>query len=578
MGAYDKRPVVRVAGQEHACWQGEAEIARVLREAADRCNAKRIVVECYPGVFSHGIERLVQRAFPEAVLFDSRQAMLDPEGIESLLRDDITDDELFGFMTRREIDCYFDPEKMHALRQRIASAPRAIICGVGSAYVADAELLVYADLARWEIQQRFRRGEAGNVGADNERQKASLKYKRAFFTDWRICDRFKRELMPRWDFVLDTASGVPKMASAEAVRQGLRECLRRPFRLVPFFDPGPWGGQWMKEVCDLDRSEPNFAWCFDCVPEENSLLLGFGQTEFELPALDLLFAHPRELLGDAVYGRFGTEFPIRFDLLDTMGGGNLSLQVHPSTDFIRERFGMPYTQDESYYLLDAADDATIFLGLKEDTDPDAMFEALRTAQAGGEFDAEKYVDRYPVRKHDHISIPAGTIHCSGAGGMVLEISSTPFIFTFKLWDWGRMGLDGMPRPLNIDRGERVIRRERRGRWVRRELLNRVEEVARGDGWREERTGLHESEFIETRRHWFTGTVPHLTDGSVHVLNLVEGREAVVESPSGAFEPLVVHYAETFIVPAAVGEYTLRPWGESQGKRCATVKASVRHKA
>ncbi len=60
-----------------------------------------------------------------------------------------------------------------------------------------------------------------------------------------------------------------------------------------------------------------------------------------------------------------------------------------------------------------------------------------------------------------------------------------------------------------------------------------------------------------------------------MLNLVEGCEAVVESPAGAFEPFVVHYAETFIVPAAVGDYTLRPYGASQGKECATVKAFVR---
>ena len=89
------------------------------------------------------------------------------------------------------------------------------------------------------------------------------------------------------------------------------------------------------------------------------------------------------------------------------------------------------------------------------------------------------------------------------------------------------------------------------------------------------TGLHEREFIETRRHSFTGTVPHDTHGGVNVLNLVQGEEAVVESPSGAFQPYVVHYAETFIVPAAVGKYTIRPYGAAVGTECATMKAFVR---
>lgn len=56
---------------------------------------------------------------------------------------------------------------------------------------------------------------------------------------------------------------------------------------------------------------------------------------------------------------------------------------------------------------------------------------------------------------------------------------------------------------------------------------------------------------------------------------MEGKEAIVESPSGKFEPFIVHYAETFIIPAAVGEYTIAPYGESAGKEIATIKAYVR---
>ena len=103
-------------------------------------------------------------------------------------------------------------------------------------------------------------------------------------------------------------------------------------------------------------------------------------------------------------------------------------------------------------------------------------------------------------------------------------------------------------------------------------------VGSGDGWKEERTGLHKREFIETRRHWFTGTVLHCTNGGVNVLNLCEGEEAIVESTNGSFAPFIVHFAETFIVPAAVGCYTIRPHGRSEGKQCATIKAYVRTRA
>jgi mannose-6-phosphate isomerase class I len=68
-----------------------------------------------------------------------------------------------------------------------------------------------------------------------------------------------------------------------------------------------------------------------------------------------------------------------------------------------------------------------------------MEKELRRAQEDDTwFDANKYVNQWPVRRHDHLLIPAGTIHCSGRNRMVLEISATPYIFTFKLWDWGRL--------------------------------------------------------------------------------------------------------------------------------------------
>jgi hypothetical protein len=107
------------------------------------------------------------------------------------------------------------------------------------------------------------------------------------------------------------------------------------------------------------------------------------------------------------------------------------------------------------------------------------------------------------------------------------------------------------------------------------LLDQVEQLGSGSGWTEERTGLHELEFIEVRRHWFTEAVHHDTKGTVNVLNLVEGAQAVVESPGGSFDPFVVSYAETFIVPAAVGAYTIRPYGPGAGQKLATVKAFVR---
>ena len=576
---YEKFPVCQVSGWESESWEGWPRILERLTAFA-RSEPGTICFECYPGVFEEIlIDTLQEGLRPKALIMTSGLLKSPPE-IELLVSSLLGDDPVFGRMNSLKIEDFFDCGKLHTARERVKNWKQGLLIIVGtgaSLLTSEPNLLVYADMARWEIQQRQRRNAIGNLGADNLQESPGQKYKRAFFVDWRAADHLKRPLLEKIDFWLDTNGDTPKLVTGRAVRDGLKQVSRRPFRVVPYFDPGPWGGHWMEKVCGLPQGRPNYAWCFDCVPEENSLLLGFGGTCVEIPAMNLTLLYPRELLGDAVFSRFGAEFPIRFDFLDTMGGGNLSLQVHPKTQFIREHFGMQYTQDESYYLLDAGDDGSVYLGLKTHIDREAMIRELKTAQEDGvSFSAEKYVNRFPAKKHDHFLIPAGTIHCSGRNSMVLEISATPYIFTFKLWDWDRLGLNGLPRPIHLDHGLENIVWNRDTEWVQQNLINRIEPMGEGPGWCEERTGLHELEFIETRRHWFSGPTPHETHDTVNVLNLIEGEEVVVESSTHAFDPFVVHYAETFIVPAITGAYKISPTGQSIGKRCATIKASVRN--
>ena len=588
---YDKFPVVQVSASPGNCQVGWSSIVEAIVGAIPFATNERLhgashnartvlCVECYPGVFDDQVEQALAAGLRPTLTVRTSALFKNSGEVDALVGHYLGDDPVFGRMNGIGVDDFFDPQKLAAARESIAKSRGLVfVVGTGAAHVVyEADVLVFADMARWEIQMRYRRNEIGNLGADNVSASVAERYKRAYFVDWRAADRLKQKLLPEIDFLLDTNDpNTPKMIPGDALREALRIAAHRPFRVVPYFDPGPWGGHWMEKVCGLSpEGVPNHAWCFDCVPEENSMLLGFGNVKVEIPSINLVFQHPHELLGEAVHARFGKEFPIRFDFLDTMGGGNLSLQVHPLTEYIQDKFGMNYTQDESYYLLDAGDDGCVYLGLREEINCDAMLRDLRVAQSGGHaFPAESYVNVWPAKKHDHFLLPAGSIHCSGKNSMVLEISATPYIFTFKLWDWGRLGLNGLPRPIHLDHGEANIQWDRTTNWVRRNLVNHITPLASGDGWREERTGLHEREFIETRRHWFTGMVPHRGTGGVNVLNLVEGREAVVESPTGAFEPFVVHYAETFIVPAAVGDYTIRPFGEAEGKECATIKAFVR---
>ena len=510
MKGYDRYPAKKIGNTKGSVFKGETSILERLR--SDLYGESRtLVLETYPGVSQGEIIKLVRSLSPDLSVSAS-DMLKDPEKLQPLLEEILTDDRVFARMYRGELSDFADPERKKALEEKIRSSRgRTVVWGFGASLLCadllrekrgDGKIkafLVYCDITRWEIQLRLRSG-MSNALSDNPDEDILKKYKQGYFLEWRLADRIKEKCLKEMDYYLDCSrDGDFVMITAGLFDRLLDEEVSGPFRLVPYFDPGVWGGQWMKKVCGLDPSAPNYAWSFDGVPEENSLLFDLEGTMLEMPAMNLTLMRPGKLLGKRVFDIYGAEFPIRFDFLDTMGGQNLSLQVHPTREYIASEFGMTYTQDESYYILDAGEGACVYLGLKEEADREEMFRALRRAQAGEEaFDAEKYVNKIPASKHDHFLIPAGTVHCSGKNAMVLEISATPFIFTFKLWDWGRLGLDGKPRPINIERGEKVLK-ERRTAWVMENLVNSTEVIRQEEGFTEEHTGLHPLEPIETRR-------------------------------------------------------------------------------
>lgn len=574
---YNKTPVEHIYtdGLKGAYDQID-EIKKVILGTCQTHPSDRVVLimDCYPGVNEKEVFSILFNDIEFEKIIKSDECAKNIADIDEMISRNLTDDRVFGVLSHHSLIEFFDADKIAEAKKGIDQVSKGLVLiyGVGASLIYQPDVLIYCDLARWEIQQRYRSGMA-NWLCENYKEDTLKKYKRGFFVEWRVADRHKVSIFNGIEYFLDTTTRDYKLMKGEIVREGLQQVSKKPFRVVPFFDPGVWGGQWMKEVCDLPQETKNYAWCFDCVPEENSLLLESDGVVIEIPSIDLVLMQPVSLLGDKVHARFGTEFPIRFDFLDTMGGQNLSLQVHPLTEYIQNTFGMHYTQDESYYMLDAGEDACVYLGVKTGTNPTELISALTEAKETAQFDDAKYVNKFPAKKHDHFLIPAGTIHCSGSNSMVLEISATPFIFTFKLWDWNRLGLDGKPRPVHIEHGKHNIQYNRDTEWVSNNLINRIEVLDEREGYKEERTGLHEREFIETRRYWFSDSFELNTNDGVQVFNLIEGDEIVISSIDGSFKPYTVHYAETFIVPAAVGEFIISP--KTKGKTYGVIRAYVR---
>lgn len=569
-GNYDLHPSVPIKTQNKA-YVGWDDIRKIIR-ARMKDGARTVVVDFYPGVDKTEVEQNL-KLLPAGHFVDAEECALPEEELNTKLYPYLTDDRTFGFVCRWEPDFLFDRDRLKEKAEEVSSySGTQIIYGVGASFLTTGDLYIYCDMPRREIELRYHGG-MSNWHAHNSDLDYSKRYKRGYFVEWHLADQNKIRHLHEIDYLIDTVRpNDPRMISGDTLFDALRQTAGQPFRVEPYFDKGVWGGNWMMHAFKLPPAV-NYAWCFDCVPEENTLNLDINDTIVSIPCNDLIYAEPHRLLGEKVHGRFGLEFPIRFDYLDTIGGGNLSLQVHPLTEYIQETFGMNYTQDESYYIMQATDESCVYLGVKNGTKPEEMGKALLDAQENGAtFDAEKFVNRIPAKKHDHFLIPGGTIHCSGAGTLVLEISSTPNIFTFKMWDWGRLDLNGKPRPIYIDHAMKNIQFDRNTDWIHEHAVNHVTVEHEEPGETVEITGLHEREFIKTTRYWLTKPAAVAIDDSVNVINLAEGKEALVESTDDSFKPFTIHYGETAIIPAAVGTYRLAP---TNANKIGVIVASVR---
>ncbi|TVR87552.1 MAG: hypothetical protein EA416_14390, partial [Trueperaceae bacterium] len=240
------------------------------------------------------------------------------------------DDPVFGTRFEGDLRDLMDRRALAELARRDdAEHDALVVVGPGAALADDAAPLAYLEVPRNEQQFRARAGALTHLGADAPSADAKATYKRLSFVEWPLLERHKAELWPRIARFADVQREEPLSVSGASLRATLAVMASAPFRARPWFEPGAWGGSWLLEhMPELPRDVPNYAWSFELISPENGLLLEADGLLLETGFDSLMIESGAAVLGDGA-ARFGRAFPIRFDYLDTVDGGNLSVQCHP---------------------------------------------------------------------------------------------------------------------------------------------------------------------------------------------------------------------------------------------------------
>jgi hypothetical protein len=263
---------------------------------------KNVVIDGYVGVFWDRVQAAIDNCLAEEGLeanwIKTEDFLKNPAEINALVGPFLgTEESVWGTKCTLSLADLYRTEQLSAASPD-KSKPINIVIGPGAALAKWDAAILYIDLPKNELQFRMRAGSITNLGADELNEHFKM-YKRFYFVDWVLLNNHKKAILGKITTVADgqwpdTINWMHKSDLAE----GLNQISRSVIRVRPWFEPGAWGGQWIKDrIKNIKYDVVNYAWSFELIVPENGLVFESDGNLLEVSFDTLMFHNQEQVLG-----------------------------------------------------------------------------------------------------------------------------------------------------------------------------------------------------------------------------------------------------------------------------------------
>jgi len=423
-----QKPYIDIPDTSDSCWSGWPAIGQALLRRIQNLDKARVVitVECYPGTYT-GLDMIALKTALQPDVVCRAEDLYKEEGeIHQLGKRLFNRNPEAGTTLPLELGAYFDEAKLAGIHETIDSLTSGIILihGVGAHRIWESDILVYSDLSRWELLQRMRRQEVGNLGMDNRQAPFSQRLVWAYYLEWSIANAIKKQLIHTCAYFLETNNWQqPKLATGKAIRSGLELATRQPLTLAPFFDPSLWDQP-------VERAATNdLPATFPLDLEEDNLLFRVDGQLIEFPAINVLYFHPEGFTGVSESRDFGPIRTLRMEHFDRRQLEWHEMVYYPSNIAFEAIFpALPALDHIDHYLFfKTGPEAELLAGLKMHTLPEAN-SPLDNLPIPDKEVPRRLLSDFTPKRLTCLSVPGGHIHSMGIDVEMIHLSTGPALW------------------------------------------------------------------------------------------------------------------------------------------------------